>query len=87
METIVPAEVIERKILLIRGHKVMIDSDLAQLYGVETFNLNKAVKRNSERFPEDFMFQLTKEEAGSLRFHFGILKTGERWRNMMGKLN
>jgi phage regulator Rha-like protein len=75
METIVPVEIIEKKILLIRGHKVMLDSDLAKLYGVETFNLNKAVKRNIERFPEDFMFQLSKEEAGSLRFQSGILKT------------
>jgi len=74
METIISAEVIERKILLIRGQKVMLDSDLAQLYGVETFNLNKAVKRNHERFPEDFMFQLTKEEEDSLRFQTGILK-------------
>ena len=78
METMVPAEVIERKILLIRGHKVMIDADLAQLYGIETFNLNKSVKRNSERFPEDFMFQLTKEEADSLRFQTGILKAVEQ---------
>jgi len=78
METLVPVEVIEKKILLIRGQKVMLDADLAELYGVETFNLNKAVKRNSERFPEDFMFQLTKEEAESLRFQIGILKTGEQ---------
>jgi len=54
----------------------MIDNDLARLYGVTTFNLNKAVKRNTERFPKDFMFQLTKEEALSLRFQIGILKTG-----------
>ncbi len=74
METIVPVELIERKILLVRRQKVMLDSDLAQLYGVETFNLNKAVKRNNERFPEDFMFQLNKEEADSLRFQTGILK-------------
>ena len=54
----------------------MLDSDLAELYEVETFNLNKAVKRNLERFPNDFMFQLSKREAESLRFQFGILKTG-----------
>ncbi len=78
MNEIIPVELIQRKIYLIRGHKVMLDSDLAELYGVETFNLNKAVKRNNERFPEDFMFQLTKEEADSLRFQIGILKTGEQ---------
>ena len=74
MNEIIPDEIIERRILIIRGHKVMLDSDLAQLYGVETFNLNKAVKRNSERFPGDFMFQLTKKEADALRFQIGILK-------------
>jgi len=56
----------------IRGQKVMLDSDLAVLYEVETFNLNKAVKRNIERFPGDFMFQLTKDEWENLIFHFGI---------------
>ena len=56
----------------IRGHKVMLDSDLAELYEVETFNLNKAVKRNIERFPGDFMFQLTKDEWENLRFQNGI---------------
>ncbi len=65
---------IERRIFLIRGQKVMLDADLAELYGVETSNLNKAVKRNMDRFPEDFMFQLTKEEADSLRFQIGISK-------------
>ena len=66
-EGIVPIEVIERRIYLIRGQKVMLDSDLADLYGVKTFNLNKAVKRNQDRFPRDFMFRLNKEEADSLR--------------------
>src|SRR5437870_5079988 len=74
--TRVAAEQVERSILLIRGHKVMLDSDLAALYGVETFNLNKAVRRNMDRFPEDFMFQLTKEEAERLRFQIGISKPG-----------
>jgi hypothetical protein len=74
MKALIPVEVIERKIYLIRGHKVMLDSDLASLYDVETSNLNKAVKRNIDRFPEDFMFQLTREEAESLRFPFGISK-------------
>ena len=68
---IIPVEVIENKILLMRGQKVLLDRDLANLYGVETFNLNKAVKRNLSRFPEDFMFQLTKEEFKNLIFQFG----------------
>jgi len=58
-QQLVPVEVIERRILLIRGHKVMLDSHLAELYEVPTFRLNEAVKRNGRRFPEDFMFQLT----------------------------
>jgi hypothetical protein len=70
----VPIERIESAILFIRGHKVMLDRDLAALYGVKTFNLNKAVKRNTDRFPEDFMFQLTAEEAGTLRFQIGMSK-------------
>jgi ORF6N domain len=63
---IVPLERIESRILLIRGHKVMLDSDLAELYGVTTKRLNEQVKRNRERFPADFMFQLTSGEATSL---------------------
>ena len=63
----VPCERIEQAILLIRGQKVMLDADLAVLYGVETKVLNQAVKRNIARFPEDFMFQLTKEEFDALR--------------------
>jgi len=74
---IVPVEAIEHQILLIRGRKVMLDKDLAVLYGVTTGNLNKAVSRNIDRFPEDFMFPLTKEEHDSLRFQIGILKRGE----------
>ncbi len=73
---IVPVEIIENKILLIRGQKVILDKDLAQLYDVETFNLNKAVKRNIDRFPQDFMFQLTKEEFDNLKFQFGISSWG-----------
>ncbi len=60
--TLVPPERIEGSILLIRGHKVMLDRDLAQLYGVETRALNQAVRRNIDRFPEGFMFRLTREE-------------------------
>ena len=67
-------EVIERRIYLIRAQKVMLDSDLARLYQVETSNLNKAVKRNLNRFPRDFMFQLSQEEAQSLRFQIGMSK-------------
>ncbi len=73
----VPAEIIRGKIFLIRGQKVMLDKDLAGLYDVETGNLNKAVKRNIERFPEDFMFQLTSEETTSSSFQFGSLKRGQ----------
>lgn len=59
---LVPDEVVISKILLIRGKKVMLDRDLAELYGVTTFRLNEQVKRNKKRFPSDFMFKLTKEE-------------------------
>ena len=71
----VPVEIIERKIYLVRGIKVMLDSDLARLYEIETFNLNKAVKRNLDRFPRDFMFQLNNKEFESLRFQDGISKS------------
>ena len=67
----IPAERIERAILVIRGQKVMLDEDLSALYEVTTGNLNKAVKRNLDRFPEDFAFQLTDQEFADLRFHFG----------------
>jgi phage regulator Rha-like protein len=63
---IVPDAVVMSKILLIRGKKVMIDRDLAELYGVETKRLNEQVKRNRKRFPEDFMFQLTEKEKGEV---------------------
>jgi hypothetical protein len=66
------ASAIQSKIYTIRGVKVMLDRDLAELYHVTTGNLNKAVKRNRERFPEDFMFQLTKEELKQWVFQFGI---------------
>ena len=69
-------EPIRSKIYEIRGQRVMLDRDLAELYGVTTGNLNKAVKRNIRRFPPDFMFQLTKEEWNSLRFQIGILEVG-----------
>jgi hypothetical protein len=77
---LVPVEQIEQVILLIRGQRMMLDRDLAALYGVETKNLNKAVQRNLERFPADFMFQLTAEEAEALRFQFGTLKRGQHFK-------
>ena len=76
----IPEEFIERRIYLIRGQKVMLDSDLAELYKVPTFRLNEAVKRNLSRFPEDFMFRLDKTEADnaiSLRSQNAILKRGQ----------
>jgi phage regulator Rha-like protein len=76
MAEIVHQPSIESNIFVISGKKVMLDRDLAELYGVETKNLNKAVKRNIDRFPEEFMFQLTQEEFDSLRFHFGTSKGG-----------
>ena len=73
---VIPVALIEKKIYLIRGLKVMLDSDLAKLYGVSVKVLNQGVKRNISRFPEDFMFQLTKEEYDSLRSQIVTLKTG-----------
>ncbi len=75
-QSLVPVDRIERLILQIRGRAVMLDADLADLYGVETGILNRAVKRNIDRFPSDFMFQLTEEEFKNLRFHFG---TSSQW--------
>jgi len=84
--SLIPLERIEESILLIRGHKVMLDRDLAYLYGVTTKVLNQAVKRHKDRFPEDFMFQLSMEEAkiwwtevrgGGLRSQIVTLKRGE----------
>jgi hypothetical protein len=66
----VSVELIERRIYLIRGHRVMLDVDLAALYGVPTKRLNEQVQRNRKRFREDFMFQLTREETESLRSQF-----------------
>jgi hypothetical protein len=76
MKGLIPLDVIERKILFIRGHRVMLDRDLAELYQVTTGNLNKGVSRNLGSFPQDFMFQLTAEEYKALRFQFGILEKG-----------
>jgi len=73
----IPAERTEARILLIRGQKVMVDSDLARLYGVSTKRLNEQVKRNRHRFPLDFMFQLSGEETDSLRSQFATSSTGQ----------
>jgi hypothetical protein len=75
---IIPIERIARAILVFREQKMMLDSDLAALYGVTTGNLNKAVKRNADRFPSDFMFQLKPEELTHLKFQFGISSWGGR---------
>ncbi len=83
-QSVIPVERIANCIYLVRGEKVMLDSDLAALYGVETKNLNKAVKRNARRFPIDFAFQLTESEDESLRFHIGTSSSpvhgGRRYR-------
>ena len=78
--SLVQPEQIEQAVLLIRGQRVMLDRDLAALYSVETGNLNKAVQRNADRFPADFMFQLTADEAEALRFQFGTLKRGQHFK-------
>jgi len=70
LRAMVPESEISRRILFVRGHKVILDRDLALLYGVSTKQLNQQVQRNAERFPSDFMFQLTPEEADSLRSQF-----------------
>src|SRR5437899_9850774 len=78
---IIPIERIAQSIRWIRGQKVLLDSDLAALYDVTTGNLNKAVKRNSDRFPSDFMFELKPEELTNLKFQFGISRWGGRRRS------
>ncbi|HBI23259.1 MAG TPA: DNA-binding protein, partial [Nitrospiraceae bacterium] len=83
MDAIVPIELIESKIYLIRGHKVMLDSDLAELYGVETRALVQAVKRNIGRFPQDFMFQLNNQEVITLRSQIVISKSGKGGRRFI----
>ena len=83
MTNILPRERIERSILLIRGHKVMLDADLAELYGVETRALLQAVSRNQKRFPEDFMFQMSKEEYKLLRSQIVISKKGRGGRRYL----
>lgn len=76
MKDLIPIERIENKIVVLRGQKVMLDRDLAELYEVETKQLNRAVSRNLDRFPDDFMFQLTVEEFEVLRCQIGTSKRG-----------
>lgn len=75
-QSLVLAERIERAIWFVRGHKVLLDSDLAALYGVPTKRLNEQVRRNHDRFPADFMFELTRSEYEALRSQFATLKAG-----------
>ena len=75
-QALVLTESVEPLIREMRGERVILDSDLARVYGVPTFRFNEAVKRNLDRFPQDFRFQLTREEADSLRSQIAILKTG-----------
>lgn len=77
-KAIIHDESVISKIYFVRGHKVMLDEDLAELYGVETKNLKKAVRRNLQRFPNDFMFELSVKELQRLRFQFGTSKTDGR---------
>ncbi|PIS31726.1 DNA-binding protein [Candidatus Saganbacteria bacterium CG08_land_8_20_14_0_20_45_16] len=81
MNDLIPVEIIEKRIYLIRGYKIMLDFDLADLYGVETKVLNQAVKRNQKRFPADFMFSLSKQEilrmsqivtSSQVKFHSNV---------------
>ena len=72
------AEAIAGRIVMLRGERVLLDADLAELYGVETKTLNRAVKRHLDRFPRDFMLQLTGEEAGNLRYQIGTSSWGGR---------
>lgn len=75
---LVPVARLTRTILFLRGEQVLLDADLARLYGVTTGNLNKAVGRNRDRFPKDFMFRLNRDEARNLRFQIGISSWGGR---------
>lgn len=83
MDNLIPIEIIENKIFIIRGQKVMLDSDLAKLYDTETRIINRNVKRNIERFPDDFMFQLTQEEWEHLKSQIGISKNSRGGRRFL----
>lgn len=82
-EALIPAEQIERMIFVVREHKVMLDSDLARIYGVSTARLNQQVKRNLDRFPSDFMFQLTRQEFSALMLQFATSKRGRGGRHKL----
>ena len=75
-EIAIPDEILMNKIYLIRGQKVMLDNDLAELYGVETKRLKEQVRRNKERFPEDFMFELSQDEYQQIRSQFDHMGRG-----------
>ena len=83
MNEIIPIDNVEKKILIVRGHKVLIDKDLAELYGVETKVLIQAVKRNIDRFPSDFMFQLNNQEVVRLRSQIVTSKSGRGGRRYL----
>ncbi len=83
MEERMNRRLVEQSIYLIRNQKVMLDEDLARLYGTETGALVRAVQRNRERFPEDFMFQLSEQEASALRCQIGISKSGRGGRRYL----
>ncbi len=82
-ESLIPIERIKQKIYVVRGERVMLDTDLAKIYGVETKMFNRAVKRNLKRFPEDFMFQLSAEEDEGLRFQIGTSNKGRGGRRYL----
>jgi hypothetical protein len=80
---LIPIERIQNFIFLIRGEKAMLDSHRAELYGVETGTLNRAIKRNIERFPDDFVFQLAPQEVANLKCRFGISSSGHGGRRRL----
>ncbi|MGO9271285.1 MAG: ORF6N domain-containing protein [Terriglobia bacterium] len=81
-QELIPIEVIENRIFVLRGHRVMLDRDLAELYGVPVKRLNEQVKRNRDRFPDDFMFQLTLEEGKAILLSRSQVATLKRGRNI-----
>jgi len=86
MAALVPAERIETRIFLLRGHKVILDSDLAELYKVEVKNIKRQVRRNIDRFPTDFMFELSAQEQRSLRRQIGTIRRGEHSKSQIRKI-
>ena len=78
MGNLIPTETITQKIFFVRGHKVLLDRDLSQLYGIETKHLKRQVRRNIERFPEDFMFQLSKKKFENWRCQFVTSDSSEK---------